>query len=109
MLNINTSFNDSKTDDDQHVILILDKYVQMLPWESLPCLQNQSVSQLPSISFLRDRILLMKHQSHDNSRSSDKYFIDPQKAFYILNPSQDLKDTQNRFEDFVKRLVFFHT
>ena len=86
-LNINTSFNDSKTDDNQHVILILDKYVQMLPWESLPCLRNQSVSRLPSISFLRDRILLMKYQNHGNSGSSDKYFIDPQKTSYILNPS----------------------
>ena len=93
--------------DNQHVILILDKYVQMLPWESLPCLRNKSVSRLPSISFLRDRILLMKYQNNGDSSNIDKYFIEPQKAFYILNPGQDLKDTQNKFENFVKRSFIY--
>ena len=93
--------------DNQHVILILDKYVQMLPWESLPCLRNKSVSRLPSISFLRDRILLMKYQNNGDSSNIDKYFIEPQKAFYILNPDQDLKNTQNKFEDFVKRSFIY--
>ncbi|CAJ0745885.1 17314_t:CDS:10 [Entrophospora sp. SA101] len=100
-LSVNANFNDSKS-DDQHVILILDKYVQMLPWESFPCLRNQSVSRLPSISFLRDRILSMKRQNINNSSNNEKYFIDPQKTFYILNPSQDLENTQKKFEDFVK-------
>lgn len=78
----------------------------MLPWESLPCLRNQSVSRLPSISFLRDRILSMKCQNNNNSSNNGKYFIDPQKAFYILNPSQDLESTQKKFEDFVKRFIY---
>jgi len=82
----------------------LDKYVQMLPWESLPCLRNKSVSQLP---FLRDRILLMKYRNNGDSSNIDKYFIEPQKAFYILNPGQDLKDTQNKFENFVKRSFIY--
>ena len=96
------------TCNDSHVILILDKYVQMLPWESLPCLRNKSVSRLPSISFLRDRILLMKYRNNGgDSSNNDKYFIEPQKAFYILNPDQDLKNTQNKFEDFVKRFFIY--
>ena len=96
------------TCNDSHVILILDKYVQMLPWESLPCLRNKSVSLLPSISFLRDRILLMKYRNNGgDSSNNDKYFIEPQKAFYILNPGQDLKDTQNKFENFVKRSFIY--
>ena len=93
--------------DNQHVILILDKYIQMLPWESLPCLQNQSVSRLPSITFLRDRILLVKYRNNDDSSNIDKYFIEPQKAFFILDPDQDLKNTQNKFEDFVKRFFIY--
>ncbi|CAG8606463.1 2026_t:CDS:10, partial [Dentiscutata heterogama] len=94
---------DSSQSDDQHVILILDKNVQMLPWESLPCLRSQAVSRLPSLSFLRDRITLINHINNEQGESNtSNYFIDQRKAFYILNPSQDLKYTQNEFEDFVK-------
>src|SRR6266511_2860782 len=94
--------------DDQHVILILDKNVQMLPWESLPCLRSQAVSRLPSLSFLRDRIVLTDHV---NSKQGNKtgwldYVVDRHKTFYVLNPSQNLKHTQNEFEDFVKRYVY---
>ncbi|CAI2170099.1 16975_t:CDS:10 [Funneliformis geosporum] len=92
--------------DDQHVILILDKNVQMLPWESLPCLRSQAVSRLPSLSFLRDRIMLTNHVNNkqDNNPGWLDYVIDQQKSFYVLNPSQDLKRTQNEFEDFVKNI-----
>ncbi|CAG8612987.1 8288_t:CDS:10, partial [Gigaspora rosea] len=86
--------------NDQHVILILDKNVQMLPWESLPCLRSQAVSRLPSLSFLRDRITLINH--NNNKPKTSNYIIDQSKAFYVLNPSQDLKYTQNEFEGFVK-------
>ncbi|CAG8506100.1 10891_t:CDS:10 [Funneliformis mosseae] len=92
--------------DDQHVILILDKYVQMLPWESLPCLRSQAVSRLPSLSFLRDRIMLTNHVNNkqDNKQGWLDYVIDQHKSFYVLNPSQDLKHTQNEFEGFVKNI-----
>ena len=91
--------------DDQHVILILDKNVQMLPWESLPCLRYQAVSRLPSLSFLRDRIMLTNHVNikKDNKARWSNYVIDQHKIFYVLNPSQNLKHTQNKFEDFVKK------
>ncbi|CAG8512638.1 2627_t:CDS:10, partial [Scutellospora calospora] len=94
---------DSPQADDQHVILILDKNVQMLPWESLPCLRSQAVSRLPSLSFLRDRIMLTNHINNKQSESNiSNYVIDQRKTFYVLNPSQDLKYTQNQFEEFVK-------
>ncbi|CAG8500014.1 24159_t:CDS:10, partial [Racocetra persica] len=97
------NFVESSQTDDQHVILILDKNVQMLPWESLPCLRSQAVSRLPSLSFLRDRIMFMNHINNQQCESNiSNYVIDRRKAFYVLNPSQDLKYTQNEFEDFVK-------
>ena len=90
--------------DDQHVILILDKNVQMLPWESLPCLRSQAVSRLPSLSFLRDRIMLTDHLNRQGNKTGwSDYVVDQHKAFYVLNPSQNLKHTQNEFEDFVKK------
>ncbi|CAG8631184.1 23020_t:CDS:10, partial [Cetraspora pellucida] len=97
------NFVGSSQTDNQHVILILDKNVQMLPWESLPCLRSQAVSRLPSLSFLRDRIMFMNHINNRQCESNiSNYVIDQRKAFYVLNPSQDLKHTQNEFEDFVK-------
>jgi separase len=98
--------------DNQHVILILDKNVQMLPWESLPCLRFQAVSRLPSLSFLRDRIMLTDHvNKKGENKKGEKtersgYFINANKIFYVLNPSQNLKHTQNSFEKFVKKYVF---
>ncbi|CAG8464478.1 7082_t:CDS:10 [Acaulospora colombiana] len=91
-------------DPDQHVILILDKNVQMLPWESLPCLRHQPVSRLPSFSFLRDRIMLTEHIHRRKTNKTDwsDYAVDPNKCFFVLNPGQDLKNTQDEFENFVK-------
>ncbi|CAG8762128.1 16814_t:CDS:2, partial [Acaulospora morrowiae] len=94
----------ASSDSDQHVILILDKNVQMLPWESLPCLRDQPVSRLPSISFLRDRIMLARHLHRQKDKNADwsDYVVEQNKCFFVLNPSQDLKNTQNEFEAFVK-------
>ena len=76
----------------------------MLPWESLPCLRYQAVSRLPSLSFLRDRIMLTDHVNKKGKKSGwSDYVIDQNKVFYVLNPSQNLKHTQNEFEDFVKK------
>ncbi|CAG8761352.1 7034_t:CDS:2, partial [Racocetra fulgida] len=84
------NFVDSSQTDDQHVILILDKNVQMLPWESLPCLRSQAVSRLPSLSFLRDRIMFMNHINNQQCESNiSNYVIDQRKAFYVLNPRWD--------------------
>ncbi|CAG8517252.1 7668_t:CDS:10 [Paraglomus occultum] len=89
--------------NDQHVILILDKNVQMLPWESLPCLRSQAVSRLPSLSFLRDRIVLREHANkHYAKGTSEDYTVDRNKTYYVVNPSKDLSNTQNEFEDYLK-------
>ncbi|EPY49886.1 separase/separin [Schizosaccharomyces cryophilus OY26] len=74
-----------------HTVLLLDRMVHKFPWESLPCLQQQSVSRLPSISILKSLLNENFHQEpfvkvHINSGS------------YILNPSLDLKHTQDMFQ-----------
>ncbi|KAK9469061.1 peptidase family C50-domain-containing protein [Lipomyces arxii] len=77
--------NDSKA---EHIVLILDKSVQMFPWESLPCLREQSVSRLPSLASLRDVL-----------QSGRDRTIDSASGAYLLNPSGDLVNTQSMFED----------
>jgi hypothetical protein len=96
---------------NDHVILILDKNLQMFPLESTPILLNQSVSRLPCLSFLRDRIIYARaHESRDayedfgpiHSEWKD-LSVSRKSAFYVLNPSGDLQDTQKEFEPLFKR------
>ncbi|CAH7673700.1 peptidase family C50-domain-containing protein [Phakopsora pachyrhizi] len=79
---------------DQHLFLILDKAFQGFPWEVLPILRGHSVSRIPSLSFLRDRLDV-------NFSSSLPMVVDSRKTSYILNPSGDLKNTQTQFESWL--------
>jgi hypothetical protein len=102
----------TKNITNDHVILILDKHLQMFPLESTPILRPQSVSRLPCLSFLRDRILYS--QAYESRvafedfglNSINEYkdlSISRKSAFYVLNPGGDLKDTQKEFESLFKR------
>lgn len=83
----------------EHTFLILDKHLHAFPWESLPCLRGRSVSRLPSLSFLRDRLdLAAEHGAQDFLDVS----IDPSRTSYILNPGGDLRHTQQTFEPWLK-------
>lgn len=108
----NTSGVDTiKNIPNDHVILILDKHLQMFPFESTPILQPQAVSRLPCLSFLRDRILYAR--SYGSRHAFDDFgmvdtewkdiSVSRKNAFYVLNPSGDLIDTQKEFEPLFKR------
>lgn len=86
----------------EHTVLVLDKELHCFPWESLPCLDGQAVTRLPSLSCLRDRILQQqKQQQMDRGGNAinDKYKfrVDRSNGAYVLNPAADLKATQARF------------
>ena len=86
----------------QHTVLVLDKELHCFPWESLPCLMNQAVTRLPSLSCLRDRILQQRRQQprrmHDANDGEIKFCVDRGSGAYVLNPAGDLKGTQATFE-----------
>jgi separase len=77
----------------EHIILVLDKALHMFPWESLPCLRGKSVSRLPSLSSLVERVI----NSPIEGATWPK--IDLKKGFYVLNPEGDLTQTQSQFEN----------
>lgn len=94
---------------DHHLFLVLDKNVQGIPWESIPILRGQSVSRIPSTSFLIDRVHLARHlrgmsplpdrtEAANGKNLVDRISVDPRKTFFILNPSGDLLSTQKRFQ-----------
>lgn len=101
--------------EDHHMFLVLDKNVQRIPWESLPVLRGQSVSRIPSTSFLVDRIQLARHRgglpfepsadSKEDDRSVDRAQVDPARVRYVLNPKGDLKHTEKQFGPWLKRMT----
>lgn len=86
---------------DEHLFLILDKNVQGIPWESLPILRGRSVSRIPDLSFLVDRLELARGTRDAGATACgadvDRAAVDPRSAYYVLNPSGDLKATEGRF------------
>ena len=88
----------------KHTILILDKDLHAFPWESLPCMQDQAVSRLPSLSSLRDRILL--HEEERAEGDTPGHYIHRNSGSYILNPGGDLRNTQAMFAKPLQSLMF---
>ncbi|KAF9921248.1 hypothetical protein FBU30_008775 [Linnemannia zychae] len=118
---VEVASNNNGYDEGAHVILILDKHLQMFPWESCPVLREEAVSRVPSIWFLRDRILRQRHLSRiqnmdddDLEQHSNLYKtpteephwkdleVNGRKTFYLLNPGKDLKNTEEEFKDYVQ-------
>ena len=92
----------------QHIILILDKNLQCFPWESLPCLDGQAISRLPSLSCLRDRILQQRGRQErlGFSRTDREHFrINGRNGASLLNPTGDLIATQQRLEQPLQELA----
>ena len=85
----------------RHTILILDKKLHCFPWESLSCMKRQSISRLPSLLCLRQRILHHNKQQEARSKSQQNdegLRVRRQKGAFVLNPAGDLSNTQGNFE-----------
>ncbi|WJX63667.1 separase [Trifolium repens] len=89
-----------KTSD--HLILILDYEIQMLPWESMSMLRSQEVYRMPSItsiSIVLDKFARHKEQVEGNLGSFP--LIDPKCGYFILNPDGSLPGFQNAFQEYL--------
>lgn len=94
---------------DEHIFLVLDKDVQGLPWESIPSLRGRSVSRIPNVDFLHDRIEWArlnreagKMEGGASEEVSNGLTIDPRKGYFVLNPSGDLSRTEERFKEWAE-------
>ena len=92
----------ARTSDSQHIILVLDKALHAFPWESLPCMKSHSTSRVPSLEFLRHRILQQQAQS---CSPEARFLVNPSSGAYVLNPSGDLTTTQSKFEESLAALA----
>ncbi|XP_041639099.1 separin [Cheilinus undulatus] len=78
-----------------HVVLILDKYLQKLPWESISILRSGSVSRMPSLHSL----IGLSIQRETDSKSILKYGVDKKQVYYVLDPDANLKNSQDQFKE----------
>ncbi|XP_069395412.1 separin isoform X2 [Paralichthys olivaceus] len=78
-----------------HVVLILDKYLQKLPWESISILKSHSVSRMPSLHSLIGLSIQKANDSHSVLRRG----VDTKKVFYVLDPDANLGNSQDRFKE----------
>ncbi|NXW51490.1 ESPL1 protein, partial [Nyctiprogne leucopyga] len=74
------------------LVLVLDRHLQKLPWESMPCLKAVPVTRLPSLRFLLSYSLAQKRAGSVLSRG-----VNPSSTFYVLNPHKNLLGTEERF------------
>ncbi|NXC78269.1 ESPL1 protein, partial [Anhinga anhinga] len=74
------------------LVLVLDKHLQKLPWESMACLKAVPVTRLPSLRFLLSYSLAQKRAGSVLSRG-----VNPSSTFYVLNPHSNLLGTEERF------------
>lgn len=85
----------------RHTILVLDKQLHAFPWESLPCLDGQSVSRITSFYDLHERLIQLRTQqpsTQNNEASAPEIVVSAKHGTCFLNPSGDLTKTQSRFE-----------
>lgn len=76
------------------VTFILDKEVQNLPFESMKIVADQPISRVPSLFFL-----VALYKTHEmNKNSVTKEGVKLNKIYYVLNPNNDIKNTQDRLE-----------
>ncbi|KAF5897593.1 separin, partial [Clarias magur] len=78
-----------------HTLLILDKYLQKLPWENISCLKPRSVTRMPSLHTVLGHGLL---QAADPDCVLSRG-VDPQQVYFVLNPDGNLPETEKRFRD----------
>lgn len=95
--------------EDSHTFLVVDRSLQSIPWESVPVLRGQSVSRIPSMEFLLDRVGPAAMGSgcageDGDGKAIDRVRVDGRKTYYVLNPSGDLKGTEGRFASWLKEM-----
>lgn len=82
----------------RHTILVLDKELELFPWEAMPCLIDQPVSRMPSLGSIFDRLSQIRTQPGGHDAMAYSVARSSAAGTYVVNPSGDLSSTQSLFE-----------
>ncbi|KZM19656.1 Separase [Ascochyta rabiei] len=86
-----------------HTILMLDNDLHGFPWESLPCLEKLSVSRLPSLAALRERLFTLRPSTAEEA-APGHYIAASTGGTSILNPGGDLANTSKTLQPVLNSL-----
>jgi len=89
----------------RHTILILDNNLHAFPWESLPCLEPLSISRLPSLAALRERIISARSSTAQQDAAPGHYIATSTGGTSMLNPSGDLSHTSKTIKPHLDELA----
>ncbi|XP_030054032.1 separin [Microcaecilia unicolor] len=78
-----------------HLVLMLDKHLQKLPWENMPCLISRPVTRMLCLPFLLSSVLVRKYQPQSILTRG----VNASNTFYVLNPHANLPGTEERLRD----------
>lgn len=83
-----------------HVVLILDKDIQLLPWESIPILGAQSMTRMPSCDILKMQLSLLRCAEKCVAVNG----VDMNDVSYVINPNGDLPKTEERYKGWFQQM-----
>ncbi|EDR27998.1 DNA double-strand break repair Rad50 ATPase, putative [Entamoeba dispar SAW760] len=83
---------------NKSILLILDKQLHCLPWESMPNFDNIMITRLPSI----EPFLIQKLNNINNTIPG--ILFNGKRGYYIINPTHDLIKTQNKLLPLINKL-----
>lgn len=86
----------NSTKPSRKAILVLDKHLYLFPWEMTPTFRDFQVYRQPSTWHLAQQ--LSRRHDVDDQLLENKRPTDNNSVNYILNPSGDLRSTQEYFE-----------
>ncbi|KAH3765735.1 cysteine peptidase C50 [Pelomyxa schiedti] len=87
----------------QPLILILDKELQALAWESIPVLREHPVSRMPSLPFVTSMAHRVLHRDRTIAHDILRDGITSSRTYYVLDPENNLMNTRATFGPFFSR------
>ncbi|XP_029450938.1 separin [Rhinatrema bivittatum] len=78
-----------------HLVLMLDKHLQKLPWENMPCLVSRPVTRMLCLRFLLSSMLAKQYRPQCVFTQG----VNSSSTFYVLNPHANLPGTEERLRD----------
>ena len=85
---------------EKTIILLLDKQLHCLPWESMKYIENVMITRIPSFQ----PFITNKHIQFNDDIPG--FHFNPTKGYYILNPSNDLVKTEEKLMPLLKQTVW---
>ena len=102
--------NNHHSSPSKHLVLILDENLQFFPFESIPSLREKSVSRLPSPLFFSFLIgpptATVGGEWRRGEWKRGEWKANLKNAFYIVNPSKDLKKSEERMLPLLQKYNF---